>query len=82
MEEDRKEVKFEEARAVVNLPINAVEATIEVTVFENGELIKAETKLTCADLRRAFRDGEDVILDDDILTLTDDGREYLESLKG
>lgn len=82
MEEDRKEVEFEEARVVITLPINAVEAKIEVTVFENGKLVKAERTLTCADLRQAFKDGECVILDDDILTITDEGRKYLESLKG
>lgn len=81
MEEDRKEVELEEARVVVNLPVNAVEATIEVTVFENGELIKAEKKLTCADLRQAFKYGEQVILDDDRFILTDKGREFVESLK-
>ena len=82
MEEDRKEVEFEEARVVLNLPVNAVAARIEVTVFENGELVKAERELSLADLRQAFKDGEDVILDDDILTITDEGRKYLESLKG
>ena len=82
MEEDKKEVEFEEARIVTTLPINAVEAKIEVTVFENGKLVKAERTLTCADLRQAFKDGEQVILDDDILTITDEGRKYLESLKG
>lgn len=82
MEEDRKEVELEEARVVLNLPVNAVAAKIEVTVFENGELVKAERELSLADLRQAFKDGEDVILDDDILTITDKGREYLESLKG
>ena len=82
MEEDRKEVELEEARVVLNLPVNAVAAKIEVTVFENGELVKAERELSLADLRQAFKDGECVILDDDILTITDKGREYLESLKG
>ena len=82
MEEDRKEVELEEARVVLNLPVNAVAAKIEVTVFENGELVKAERELSLADLRQAFKDGECVILDDDILTITDEGRKYLESLKG
>lgn len=82
MEEDRKEVEFEEARVVLNLPVNAVAARIEVTVFDNGELVKAERELSLADLRQAFKDGEDVILDDDVLTITDEGRKYLESLKG
>lgn len=82
MEEDRKEVELEEARVVLNLPVNAVSAKIEVTVFENGELVKAERELSLADLRQAFKDGECVILDDDIFTITDKGREYLESLKG
>ena len=82
MEEDRKEVELEEARVVITLPTNAVEAKIEVTVFENGGLVRTERTLTCADLRQAFKDGECVILDDDILTITDEGRKYLESLKG
>ena len=82
MEEDRKEVELEEARVVLNLPVNAVTAKIEVTVFENGELVKVERELSLADLRQAFKDGEDAILDDDMYTITDKGREYFESLKG
>lgn len=82
MEEDRKEVELEEARVVLNLPVNAVTAKIEVTVFENGELVKVERELSLADLRQAFKDGEDAILDDDMFTITDKGREYFESLKG
>lgn len=82
MGEDRKEVEFEEvqfeeARVVLNLPVNAVAAKIEVTVFENGELVKAERELSLADLRQAFKDGEDVILEDDTFTLTDKGSEYI-----
>ena len=82
MEEDRKEVELEEARVVLNLPVNAVTAKIEVTVFENGELVKVERELSLADLRQAFKDDEDASLDDDMYTITDKGREYFESLKG
>lgn len=75
-------VNLFEHRAMVYLPENCVEAEIRCKVFQDGELLNVSKKMTMSDLRNAFQKADDgYIDDDDVFTLTDKGREYLEKLE-
>ena len=78
-EELEEEVELEFQRAVVELPVNTIEAMIQAVVYIDGSLETVTCTLNMEDVRKAFRRGEDCIEDDEIWQLTDKGREYIEN---
>ena len=77
----KKEVELKEARAIIYLPENAVEATLSLKVYTNGDIVEVEKKLELSDLRRAFEDAEyNYIEDNDKFALTEEGMKYAEEL--
>lgn len=76
------EIELKEHRAMIYLPENAVEATMIVKVFHDGELIEVQRVLGISDLRTAFQKADEgYIDDDDRFEITDKGREWLESFQ-
>lgn len=69
-------------RAMIELPENAVEITVNAKVFIDGKLLEVSNVYDMAAIREMFRKADDgYIDDDDVFTITDKGREYLEELK-
>ena len=78
---DDKTIELDEEFAVITLPPNAVEAEINVKVFQDGEIIKVYKMMDMQDLKTAFRKAEEGYIDEDArFVLTDKGREWLDSL--
>lgn len=76
-----EDVELEEHRAMVCMPENTVEATIECRVFHDGELISVCKKLSMSDVRSAFKKADDgYIDDDDTFELTDKGKAFLNEI--
>lgn len=76
-----EEIELIEHRAMIELPEDSVEASIQCKVFHDGELVEVKKKLNMSDLRTAFKKADDgYIDDDDRFVLTDKGIEYLEGL--
>ena len=76
------EIELKEHRAMIYLPENAVEATMIIKVFHDGELIEVKRVLGISDLRIAFQKADEgYIDDDDRFEITDKGREWLESFQ-
>lgn len=74
-------VELTDVPAVIRLPVNAVEAVLTITVFQDGELIKVEKRLDMDAVRHAIREADENYLDPDaVFTLTDKGREYAERM--
>ena len=75
-------IELLEHRAMIYLPEDVVEATIVCKVFMYGDVHKVEKRLTMADIREAFKKADDgYIDDDDVFTITDEGRAYFEEMK-
>lgn len=65
--------------AVIDLPENTVELTVDAKVLLNGELTVVSRTLTPTEVRRAFQNAEDYYCDPDaVYTLTEEGRKYVE----
>lgn len=74
-------VELTDVPAVIRLPVNAVEAVLTITVFQDGELIKVEKRMDMDSVRHAIHEADENYLDPDaVFTLTDKGREYAERM--
>lgn len=74
-------IELQTHRAMVELPENAVEVELTVTVYSEGELLDVRQVLSLADIREAFRKADEGYFDeDDTFVLTDKGRAFLDSL--
>ena len=74
-------VSLPSVNAVIELPENTVELTVDAKVLLNGELTAVERTFTPAELRRAFQNAEDFYCDPDaVFTLTEKGRKYAGNL--
>jgi hypothetical protein len=74
-------VELSEARAIIYLPENTVEANLSLKVYINGDIVEVHKTLGISDLRRAFEDAEDnYIEDNDKFALTEEGMKYAEEL--
>lgn len=68
---------MEVVRAVLDIPANAVAIKLEATIYEDGDLRSVVADLTLEDIRKAIKDGEEVILEDDEFCLTEEALAYL-----
>ena len=82
MEKNEPEIiELEQEYAVVDLPKNTVEMTIECTVWQDGHPLRVKTSFDMDEVRRAFQRAADGYIDEDkTFVITDQGREYLESI--
>ena len=85
--EGKKEVELQEMNIILRIPENT--AALEITakiIGEDGELLKVAKKLSVQDIFKARQDFLDNVEDGDDYdaryVLTDEGKEYLRSLKG
>ena len=79
---EKKYIEVNVHRAMIELPENAVEITVNAKVFTDGKLLEVSNVYDMAAVREMFRKADDgYIDDDDVFTITDKGREYLEGLK-
>ena len=68
--------------AVIELPSNAIEADLNIKVYQDGEVMTVNKLLKLSDIREAFRKAKDGYIDeDDKFVLTEKGYDYLKSLK-
>ena len=74
-----EEIELTEHRAMIYLPENSVEVTIEASIFEDGEVHVVSKKMNMEALRDAFQRADDGYIDeDDRFVLTDRGLKFLE----
>ena len=74
-----KSVELPSQYAVIDLPENAVEVTINAKVYLNGTLQDVTRVLNMQDIQRAFHEAEEgYIPTDAVFTLTDSGRQTAE----
>ena len=82
MEDQKIYVEMEERCAMIRLPSNAVSVSINVVVYDNGELVKVSKSLTLEDIRFAFQDADDNYYGEDYeYVLTDKGLKFAEQLR-
>lgn len=82
MMDDEKYIELKVHRAIIDIPENAVEVTINAKVFVCGKLMEVSNAYDMAAIREMFRKADDgYIDDDDVFTITDKGRKYLEELE-
>lgn len=82
MEDKNPIVELTSVRAMIYVPENAVEGELTFTVYQDGELIKVTQMMDMKELREAIRKAEEGYIDeDDVFTLTDKGRRYLEEME-
>lgn len=78
-EEDAEVVELIQHRAMVEMPENAVEITIDAKVYHDGELISVKRKMDMSEIREAFQKADDgYIDDDDRFVLTDKGMAFFD----
>lgn len=78
---NEKEIELEEERAIIWLPGAALHVKLVVDVYVDGAIEKVSRELNFEEIRKAFRDAEDYIGDEDTFVITEKGREYFESLE-
>ena len=75
-----EDLKFDDA--VIRIPRNAVKVSVDIEVYENGELGKIHADFDLEAIRDAFDTFEDTVNGDyPMFEITDKGKEYLEQLK-
>ena len=66
-------------RAMVELPENAVEITVNAKVYHGGKLISVGKTMDMEEIRTAFRKADDgYIDDDDTFVITEKGKAWLD----
>lgn len=74
-----EDLKFDDA--VIQIPRNAVKISMDVEVYENGEIGKLHADFDMEAIRDAFKTFEETVSGDyPLFCLTDEGREYAERL--
>ena len=80
--EQVQEIEIDQDRAMLYIPHNALEGTLEFKIYLNGEIRTVHTTLNQDELNEAVRKADEGYIDeDDRFVLTDEGREHLEYLK-
>lgn len=80
--EQAQEIEIDQDRAMLYIPHNALEGTLEFKIYLNGEIRTVHTTLNQDELNEAVRKADEGYIDeDDRFVLTDEGREHLEYLK-
>ena len=66
---------------IISIPINTVHATVDVEVYENGDIVKATQELDLEGIKYAENLFEQCCNGEyPVYTLTEKGREYFEGL--
>ena len=82
MENENPIIELTSVRAMIYVPENAVECELTFTVYQDGELHKVSQTMGMTELREAIRDAEEgYIGDDEVFTLTDKGRQWLDEMR-
>lgn len=80
--DEQNYVEVKENRAMVYLPEDAVEVSINAVLYKDGELLKVQKVLNNNDIHKAFDDADrNYIEDTDMFITTEIGREWLEQRK-
>ena len=75
MEEEKKIVELTDEWAVVLLPVDAAFVKMDISVFQDGEIVRVYGELGPKEIRDAFRRAETgYIDDDDRFELTEKGK--------
>lgn len=75
------EIELINHRAMLEIPEDAVEVTINCMVFHGGKLISVSKTLSFSDVREAFKKADDGYIDeDDRFVLTEKGKEFLRAM--
>lgn len=82
--EDKEPITLMERHAIVDLPENAVEIEMRVTVFKDGGLVDAWKTLSQEDIRKAFNEADEIgyIGPDDVFAITEKGLKALNEASG
>ena len=76
------EIELNEKRAMIYLPENAVDITINCKVYEDGNIVEVSKQLKLSEIQSAFMDAEqNYIEDDDVFVLTDSEKQRLARLE-
>lgn len=81
--EDEEYVELEQDYAIVALPKNTLTVEITAKVFDEAksEILTVSRKMTVEEVKRAKELADECYIPDDaVFTLTESGREYVESL--
>ena len=82
MENKNPIIELTSVRAMIYVPENAVECELTFTVYQDGELSKVTQTMDMKELREAIRNAEECYIDeDDVFTLTDKGRQWLDEMR-
>ena len=72
-----KTVELQTQRAMLEIPENALKATLKFKVLYKGEVIEVKQKLSEEELNAAVEDAkENYCSPDDIFVLTEEGKRY------
>lgn len=83
MSENKRELVLDSKFAVIDLPINTIEAKITLKVYENGEMVTVERVLDLQEVLLAFKKADDGYIDEeDKFVVTDLGKQYLKEKYG
>ena len=66
--------------AVLEIPSQAVELTIQAKVYLNGEIRTVQTIVDFDGIRTAIQEAEDYISPDDKFVLTEEGKRYAKEM--
>lgn len=78
---NEKEIELKEEHAIIDLPAAALHVELIVDVYVDGTIGKVSKELNLEEIRKAFRDAEDYIGDEDVFVITEKGKKYFESLE-
>ena len=72
---ENHEIELEQKYAVISIPSNTVELTINAKIYLNGELKTVNTTYDMADVQKAIKEAEDGYIPSDAkFVLTDKGK--------
>ena len=82
-EEDTKNIiELKEEFVVLSIPSSTVELTINVKIYNDGQIIDAYRKLSIEEVREAIEEAKKGYIPSDALyRITEEGERYLEELK-
>lgn len=76
-----QEIEIKTSYAVLDIPSQAVEITIQAKIYLNGKIRTVQTLLDFEEIRTAVKEAEDYIGPDDIFTLTEKGEKWVNWIK-
>ena len=75
-----QEVDITTSYAVLEIPSQAVELTIQAKVYLNGKIRTVQTLVDFEGIRTAIQEAKDYIGPDDVFTLTEEGKQYVKEM--